>query len=243
MELCEIFQQGLPWKSSGIPQYVRAFGVPHLASIHKVSATAEIWPRIVGEYCERKFTLSKDKLVTVGGLAKFIQEPTGASYHAGLWAPGLEYQLCWYSEYPAAKSDIYRAPSWSWASIYGSSVSASDYNQLVSGLHCEVLGVHVDNVTPDNPFGKVLGGSLRLRLDSLLRCTIVVEKLTDERVVIINGELIEIDLLFDHDIDDEDIKSIQVHLSVFFSSAMFDLTGYGLIIQHIGDEVGQCQKI
>ena len=119
-----------------------------------MSSTANIWPRIVREYCQRTLTLSKDKLVAVSGLAKFVHERTGASYHAGLWAPGLEYQLCWYTKGSAAKPDIYRAPSWSWASIDGCSVSAGDYSQLqLHEICCEVLEIHIDSVAPENVFG------------------------------------------------------------------------------------------
>jgi hypothetical protein len=85
-----------------------------------------------------------------------------------------------------------------------------------------------------------LGASLRLRLDSLLRCTIVVENLTDERVVTINGKLIEIALFFDHDINDEDTRPIQAHLSVLFTTSMFGIMSHthGLVLHRIGDEFG-----
>jgi hypothetical protein len=71
-----------------------------------------------------------------------------------------------------------------------------------------VLGVYIENITSDNPFGEILGGSLCLRLDILLCCTVIVDNLTDERVVIVNGKPIDLRLLFDHYIDDEDIQPI-----------------------------------
>jgi hypothetical protein len=91
LDVCELFLQGLPWKSSDVPGYVRAIAGTNTFSIRKVSLTADIWPSIIIEYCNRKLTLSKDKLVVVGGIARVVQERTGALYHAGLWAPGLEY--------------------------------------------------------------------------------------------------------------------------------------------------------
>jgi hypothetical protein len=123
-------------------------------------------------------------------------------------------------------------------------VAPIDYSYSPLGdIYCEVLGIHIDYVDPENVFGEVLGGTLRLSLHNLLRCTIVTKNPMGERVVIVNGKLIEIWLWFDHDIDNKNTQPIHAHLSVFFIDTKFGPSAHGLVIQRIGYEAGQYQRI
>ncbi|KAH7248232.1 heterokaryon incompatibility protein-domain-containing protein, partial [Fusarium solani] len=90
----------------------------------------EIWAELLGRYTASSLTYEKDKLVAIAGVAKTIQDMSRKSspspnitYHAGLWSRFLAQQLLWQvpsNPSPAAsKPKIYRAPSWSWASIDG----------------------------------------------------------------------------------------------------------------------------
>jgi hypothetical protein len=82
------------------------------------------WFFIVEDYARRKLTLSRDKLVAISGVARIIAPMYGTDYVAGLWVRNLLRLLVWYTDpqdSSAARdvTTIYRAPSWSWASVDG----------------------------------------------------------------------------------------------------------------------------
>jgi hypothetical protein len=93
--------------------------------LKKRPASLEIWPSIAEAYSKCDLTL-EDKLVAISGLAQLIHKAAKAEYAAGLWIENLEHKLCWHC--PESRSDfrpsklrsirsVYRAPSWSWASV------------------------------------------------------------------------------------------------------------------------------
>jgi len=58
--------------------------------------------------------------VAISGLAKEIQNETNDVYYAGLWKRDFKRTLLWYMKVPQrANLQLYRAPSWSWASVDG----------------------------------------------------------------------------------------------------------------------------
>lgn len=74
-------------------------------------------------YSRAQLTYSKDKLVAISGIARHFRSIIQDKYVAGLWATNLERQLCWTinreisSAGTKEKTALYRAPSWSWASV------------------------------------------------------------------------------------------------------------------------------
>ena len=78
------------------------------------------------DYTSRYLTLEKDKLAAIAGVASVIQSKTGMQYVAGMWNSrfSIEYDLCWRvsgraDKKPPFRPSIYRAPTWSWASVEG----------------------------------------------------------------------------------------------------------------------------
>jgi hypothetical protein len=115
------------------------------------------WFAIVEDYTRRKLTLSRDKLVAISGLARQLVSVYGTDYVAGLWVKDLLRLLVWYksSSYPSAARDvatIYRAPSWSWASVDG---LISFPIELLSPAEGEDVARSEDLERP--PLAKVLG--------------------------------------------------------------------------------------
>lgn len=84
-----------------------------------------LWQRVVQSYSRSRLTFSSDKLVALSGLAKGFTKVLQNVYVAGLWQSNLASQLVWHVNSANAKAEtgcsrlesIYRAPSWSWASI------------------------------------------------------------------------------------------------------------------------------
>jgi hypothetical protein len=76
------------------------------------------WYNLISrDYSYRQLSLAHDKLAAISGLARLVSRGVGYRYIAGLWEFGLCYGLCWSVNAPApvAPSDVYRAPSFSWA--------------------------------------------------------------------------------------------------------------------------------
>lgn len=96
-------------------------------SMHHNKLKREHWFSVVQDYSERTLTYESDKLPGLGGLARLFYESVSKErYIAGLWSTAIPIALIWrtrallWSKHPPRRPLIYRAPSWSWASIDGS---------------------------------------------------------------------------------------------------------------------------
>lgn len=80
------------------------------------------WSEIVENYSRRSLTLARDKLVAISALARILAPVYGSDYIAGMWKIDLLRLLLWQATNPSQAvprdpATIYRAPSWSWASV------------------------------------------------------------------------------------------------------------------------------
>jgi hypothetical protein len=143
-----------------------------------VQAQPEWW-RIVQHYSRTNLTKTRDKLVAVSGVARFMQQSTMDQYVAGLWRTNLEDQLLWQANFDAViphapkirRPQPYRAPSWSWASIDGPIHWYSRDTPLNSDhvwTSCiSILKVFIEPLGLD-PFGEVKSALLRIQCRPLL---------------------------------------------------------------------------
>lgn len=86
----------------------------------------QLWPRIVEIYTKCQLTNSADKLIALSGIAKRMRGILQDEYVVGMWRRYLESELLWsVSRHRQANGDpstrpvVYRAPTFSWASIEG----------------------------------------------------------------------------------------------------------------------------
>ncbi|GAB1315589.1 Subtilisin-like serine protease [Madurella fahalii] len=135
------------------------------------------WFSVVEQYSRRKLTMPNDKLPALAGLAKLFAKQTSslrdsgvyvnARYLAGLWSNSLA-DLCWMLDKhcdQGARPNVYRAPSWSWASIDGD-IDYRDGRSLLSDPDLSMATVQdggVDLCGVEAPFGEVRRGWIRLR--------------------------------------------------------------------------------
>lgn len=119
------------------------------------------WCGIVEDYSRRDLAFVEDKLAAIAGLARRAQRILGSDYLAGLWMHRLHIGLAWQvpMDMHATKAKVYRAPSWSWASMDGpvsydrsDGFVQSDDGFLESAIR--VLNTSVSLVGSD-PFGPV----------------------------------------------------------------------------------------
>ena len=132
-------------------------------SIHKY------WRSLVQLYTALQLSHGTDKLPALSGLAKQIsrgiqQQHGDAAHVAGLWTFKLLEDLTWYmlKTGHGKKLSVYRAPSWSWASIDGEVCWSSRQEHTDWAEITEVLNVSCEPAGED-PFGSVVGGTLTTR--------------------------------------------------------------------------------
>jgi hypothetical protein len=140
------------------------------------------WIRLVEDYSSRKLTKSSDRLPAISGIARIIVQYTGDSYYAGLWKSSFLNGLLWHvgsfqtphqcdgtpheaveipwEKYPVAKTNSYRAPSWSWASI---DAPVQHHVLRKDQVLASCVDVEVNPAVID-PFGQVSYGWVRLEV-------------------------------------------------------------------------------
>lgn len=129
------------------------------------------WYDLLYDYTRRDLTFSNDKLVAISGIANIVGACLQDSYAAGLWLNDMPRALLWspYEEetlpnslHKSSLPSIYRAPSWSWASIDGPISCFVCRERLPQAPIATVLEVSTTLVGPD-PYGQVSAGHLKIR--------------------------------------------------------------------------------
>lgn len=144
--------------------------------------SAEIsWAICLRRYTSRELTRQSDKLQALSGLAEqyaiyfskllAIQADSTQRgpyvYLAGLWNHQMPQALTWHRDIETESSprpQIYRGPSWSWASIDG--MIHTTY--VGEAFDFEIIQIHVSFHIPDYSFGRVTEGC-RIEVFGLLK--------------------------------------------------------------------------
>lgn len=120
------------------------------------------WSRAVGDYCFRRLTYpQEDKLAAIGGIAKRLAEISGNTYVAGMWAENLIKEMSWLIRDHGTIAQVWRAPSWSWASLDGHIRFARGFYSLAVQL-ANIEKHHVEALDPNNPYGAILSARLSM---------------------------------------------------------------------------------
>ncbi|CAK4033804.1 Hypothetical predicted protein [Lecanosticta acicola] len=166
MDAAEVFPEGLPASMKGM--YVTGFKsfdptvkVPKAFGYRGQRSSAnKIWCRIVSTYSHCKLTNPEDKLVAISGIARRMESIIQDKYLAGMWRQTLAGELFWVAHEMGShhRSSVYRAPTWSWASIDGAihMEPVPDRGSRYTVKHC-----HLDYVSSDHT-GLLRGGELVL---------------------------------------------------------------------------------
>jgi hypothetical protein len=121
------------------------------------------WYRVVVQsYSRTDLSVSSDKLIALPGIANYVIPRVCSRCVAGMWRKRLEISLLWsVSHYYCTSTQpvLYRAPSWSRASIAGEIVCV-DHDVEDCSIHVADV---VLNYASENTAGAVTGGWLDLR--------------------------------------------------------------------------------
>jgi len=140
---------------------------------------------LVPQYSTKRFTVARDKLPAIGGIAKLVGDITGFGYAAGLWTPHLHVDLAWHSppqpvhlslesliQSLRPSDEDFIAPSWSWARFpttecawfWIGNLAGENVVAEVKGLRAEV---DLIETVSSNPYGQIRGGVVRMEARTL----------------------------------------------------------------------------
>ncbi|KAK0372913.1 heterokaryon incompatibility protein [Colletotrichum limetticola] len=126
-----------------------------------------IWDLIVRAYGSTRLTMASDKLLALSGIAQHFETLVDDTYVVGMWRKHLASNLLWHVDQetqvdgsPSIRPEVYRAPSFSWASVDGKIITGPLIDQ--SKLLIEVEDVRIEYVSK-NKTGLVKGGHVDLR--------------------------------------------------------------------------------
>ncbi|KAH9475660.1 hypothetical protein JR316_0011219 [Psilocybe cubensis] len=146
--------------------FVKTSGMPVRGSQEWVSVR-RAWNAVLREYTRRSITNAEDTFVAFAGIAQVFQTVLGGDYLAGLWRNTLLSDLLWFkfADMDMARPKIYRAPSWSWASVEGAIVPGKLFDRELHATEtlAEVISCTVLLRYPEHPFGETKEGTLLLR--------------------------------------------------------------------------------
>jgi hypothetical protein len=114
------------------------------------------WGSLSWYYGDLKFSNSSDKLSALSALAKPFEQRLEDEYVSGLWKNNLLRNLPWQAVGDeCVLAPIYRAPSWSWASIDGMiALDATDETDETSQALATIVDVRVRN-KDNNRYGEI----------------------------------------------------------------------------------------
>jgi hypothetical protein len=173
----------------------------------------------------------------------------------GMWRKDLGLQLCWYNRrlpppWWGQRVFPYRAPTWSWASLDCSIKMWGEHEQRwqrSEGIWIKVLDVQLQTLDSD-PFGQLSMAQLRLSclylVDVCIKTTTTKRSVLEEvgkGVLIIGGESLYCQILFDCLGEDENCKFQKAKAMPVFMTSGFGATG--LLLEPTGEERGQYERI
>lgn len=120
-----------------------------------------VWDDILESYARCALSHASDKFVAISGIAKDFAKTIDDEYLAGLWRGNFINGLLWsatsrdgYDDQlpPATRPKVYRAPSWSWASLDTPSLKTQAAHYQLCGDYAEILDVGIE-LASDDPTG------------------------------------------------------------------------------------------
>ncbi|TGO26361.1 hypothetical protein BPAE_0061g00330 [Botrytis paeoniae] len=192
-----------------ISDYLVSHETTRTRVVSENEACMEYWRKSVEFYSLRNISYNGDKLRAISGCAQWIKSKTSDGYLAGLWASDLRTQIFWYTEGPSSRQVLYRAPSWSWASVDwkikfwlpDQIINTDPVNDRVGSKKFPRISLEPKNVrmiysTPSNECGDILKGSLSI--EGVLKPW----RLGEGKFVATKKSMSDTRIFFDEDIDE-----------------------------------------
>jgi hypothetical protein len=213
------------------------------------------WFQLLQLYVRTDLTHSKDRLVSIGGLAQEIQKSTNEEYIAGFWRGEIDDILCltWMcssrgaSPSPGVKNDTSSNPSWSWAYIIKAPQLTLEWHRgRIPILLVQLHDLKYEYAT-FNRFGDVKNATLRLRCKILGQALVSHQPHHEHQHTVIMGGYKSLNVAVEWDLADEvhsDTQMITVHvLAVWSTGGGYFEEERGLLLQPTGVRKGQYRRL
>ncbi|KAF1990823.1 hypothetical protein K402DRAFT_323874, partial [Aulographum hederae CBS 113979] len=129
-----------------------------IAPFEESSPVLRKWHHIVRKASGLELAKESDKLVAISAIAMEVQPRVNGTCLAGLWSVNLLHQLGWAFDSKSRRPNVYRARSWSWASVDGlNCYSRTEYLRQAPPIMAEILEASTILVSPTSPMGQVKG--------------------------------------------------------------------------------------
>ncbi|EUC36784.1 hypothetical protein COCCADRAFT_33950 [Bipolaris zeicola 26-R-13] len=217
------------------------------------------WFKLVEDYSLRNLTKETDKLPALAGLAsRFSEERNPGKYLTGIWSNHLPSALLWrtvpaysrdrnqrvsqFTAFLPRRPQMYRAPSWSWASIDGEisyECQRIDPYYDVRGSfdsgygNFEITDSYDQLATALNSFGTPLDVALRMRgnITELQVGTQLIEDVSGEIRRLISADGITIGAFYPDIVDDfrfvRSVYVLSIRSEPYYSSVPMPYHPYG----------------
>lgn len=133
----------------------------------RIQRLHEQWTHLIEIYSMRSMKYASDKLVALASIAQRFGDSLRTQYVAGLWEVHMLENLMWRTNRGATEISIYRAPSWSWASLDGritfdQQVAAGADQNWHRAYDCRILRCQIILKDQLLPHREVNGGHIEL---------------------------------------------------------------------------------
>ncbi|KAH8628492.1 hypothetical protein IG631_15749 [Alternaria alternata] len=162
LSLLRVSLNNLQWQEPGVEsiQDIALYNTIDNTNVRKIREVYTMWNVFLTFYTSCKITKESDVLVALVGVADEVGHAVSDKLVAGLWEARFIQELCWSSDggYNSRPS-VWRAPTWSWASVSGPIISSSlkDFTKLYN--MAAVVGLSVLT----KPSGEVEQGSVLVK--------------------------------------------------------------------------------
>jgi hypothetical protein len=166
---CTEYQASEVFPDDGIPNQHSANNYGQLKRLYRGSPSDDPhdvridWNVLLSKYSMCGLTFETDRLIALSGIASEVHKRAKCDYVAGLWSTQLPLDLLWRRRFTprGPRSEIYVAPSWSWASSGGLVwLPDLDYDYRI---HATILGYETTLANPADKYGQLTGGNIKLR--------------------------------------------------------------------------------
>jgi hypothetical protein len=192
---CELYPEGLPplidrnsnvrFKSSNL-EHVFLQDTLFKDRMVNASSVPALWGVLIEVYTTTSLTFPGDKLIAISGVAKKYRQDLNDEYIAGMWRTDLATWILWYvKQTPTPRPLVYRAPSWSWASVDN---EVGTLRGNLAGMIATVDDVCLHHVNEDTT-GAISGGWLDLT--GPLKPIRIVRRQLEYRLYINNTYIVE----------------------------------------------------
>ncbi|KAI9660688.1 MAG: hypothetical protein M1821_010040 [Bathelium mastoideum] len=223
---CETFPDGITHEQTGIHDFSLTE-----QRWDEVSIRAPIeWTKLLDQYSRLDLSFpTKDKLTALAGIAEEYANLVNDDYIAGFFRKDLLRLLRWNVSAISSRARIWRAPTWSWASMDGPVFWLSDCTN--EDILIAVEDINLELLHPGMKYGPLRSGFITLKgplMKVMIQAAAITRRSHNEKLQSTKFQGNELEMDFD---DVQESQSVGSMLTLLATSKRYHGL-MGLILQH-----------